>query len=171
MPKPSSSSSRPRHSSSKHSPASSPHKSPRRSQSHRTSQGSSSSKRWGRGNSSSRHLPNSDSEDGESDGDHEVIVIRTSKYHRKDEAGQRSDSDEPEIIEDDEDEDDEDEPVYEVEKILDHRMYKNKGKFEYLVKWVGYDDPSDNTWEPEVSTLPECLRWSNCILLMLSPPA
>lgn len=23
-----------------------------------------------------------------------------------------------------------------------------KGKVEYLIKWKGYDDPKDNTWEP-----------------------
>ena len=36
---------------------------------------------------------------------------------------------------------------YEVEKVLDKRTKKG-GKVEYLVKWRGYDDPDDNTWEP-----------------------
>jgi len=36
---------------------------------------------------------------------------------------------------------------YEVEKILDKRM--KKGKAEYLIKWKGYDNEDDNTWEPE----------------------
>ena len=35
---------------------------------------------------------------------------------------------------------------YEVEKILDKRT--RKGAVEYYVKWKGWDDPSDNTWEP-----------------------
>jgi len=36
---------------------------------------------------------------------------------------------------------------YEVEKVLDKRTKKG-GKVEYLVKWRGYEDPDDNTWEP-----------------------
>jgi len=35
---------------------------------------------------------------------------------------------------------------WEVETILAHK-YEN-GKLKYYVKWVGFDDPSDNTWEP-----------------------
>ena len=35
---------------------------------------------------------------------------------------------------------------YEVEAILTHRRYR--GKYQYLVKWKGYDS-SENTWEPE----------------------
>lgn len=34
--------------------------------------------------------------------------------------------------------------VYDVEYIVDDRIYK--GKKQYLIKWVGYPD-SDNTWE------------------------
>ncbi|XP_064645548.1 uncharacterized protein LOC135498946 isoform X1 [Lineus longissimus] len=33
-----------------------------------------------------------------------------------------------------------------VEKIYKHR--KNKGVLEYRVKWVGYDGPQDDAWEP-----------------------
>lgn len=36
------------------------------------------------------------------------------------------------------------EEVYDVEKIVKHRMHK--GRKQYLIKWVGYPD-SDNTWE------------------------
>ncbi|KAH7727538.1 Chromo domain containing protein [Aphelenchoides avenae] len=43
--------------------------------------------------------------------------------------------------------DEENEEVFVVEKILAKRM--KKGKVEYKIKWKGYDDPKDNTWEPE----------------------
>jgi len=39
-----------------------------------------------------------------------------------------------------------DEEEYEVESILNKRY--RKGKVEYFVKWKGWDDPGDNTWEP-----------------------
>ena len=38
-----------------------------------------------------------------------------------------------------------DSDVYEVEAILDQR--KHRGRREYLVKWLGWDE-STNTWEP-----------------------
>ena len=39
----------------------------------------------------------------------------------------------------------EEENVYVVEKILAHKLRKNKIFF--LIKWEGFDDPKDNTWE------------------------
>jgi len=39
-----------------------------------------------------------------------------------------------------------DDEEYEVENILDKR--KRGGGTEYLIKWLGYEDPSNNTWEP-----------------------
>merc|ERR1712106_142799 len=38
------------------------------------------------------------------------------------------------------------EEEYEVETIVNKRL--RKGKPEYLVKWKGWEDPDDNTWEP-----------------------
>ena len=35
--------------------------------------------------------------------------------------------------------------TYYVEAILDERRWR--GKLQYLVKWLGYDNPDDNTWE------------------------
>ncbi|KAK2745114.1 hypothetical protein FQN57_004021 [Myotisia sp. PD_48] len=50
------------------------------------------------------------------------------------------------------DEEQEDEDVYVVEKILSHEFAKN-GKPLYQVKWKGYDDPADETLEPEENLL------------------
>ncbi|KAI1696441.1 chromo (CHRromatin organization MOdifier) domain-containing protein [Ditylenchus destructor] len=36
--------------------------------------------------------------------------------------------------------------IHEVDMILDKRRVN--GTEEYLVKWLGYDNPEDNTWEP-----------------------
>ena len=47
-------------------------------------------------------------------------------------------------MDDEEDEDDEDE--YQVEKIEEHNFVK--GKVIYKVKWLGYDEEDDKTWEP-----------------------
>ncbi|CAD0115249.1 unnamed protein product, partial [Aureobasidium uvarum] len=47
---------------------------------------------------------------------------------------------------DDEDEDNADE--YVVEKILKHAFDNGKDCL-YEVKWLGYEDPDDRTWEPE----------------------
>ena len=51
------------------------------------------------------------------------------------------------VIENYDDSDDSD--VYEVEKILDVR--ENGRRTEYLVKWKGWENPEDKTWEPEKS--------------------
>jgi chromobox protein 1 len=40
-----------------------------------------------------------------------------------------------------------DETFFVVEKILGHRITSD-GRDEYQVKWQGYDDPKDLTWEP-----------------------
>jgi hypothetical protein len=36
--------------------------------------------------------------------------------------------------------------TYLCERILDVKI--ERGQRNYLIKWKGYDDPSDNTWEP-----------------------
>jgi len=36
--------------------------------------------------------------------------------------------------------------MHEVEKVIGKRF--RRGKLEYLIKWAGYDNPDDNTWEP-----------------------
>ena len=38
-------------------------------------------------------------------------------------------------------------PRYEVEAIL--KSKEEEGKRLYLIKWKGYDQEEDNTWEPE----------------------
>ncbi|OHT13710.1 hypothetical protein TRFO_43277 [Tritrichomonas foetus] len=45
------------------------------------------------------------------------------------------------------DENEEEEEVYEVERILNHRILK--GVTQYYIKWKGYDDEEDNTWVDE----------------------
>lgn len=49
--------------------------------------------------------------------------------------------------EDDEDDESGDEDEFQVEKILDHKTHK--GSILYRIKWLGYDDEADETWEPE----------------------
>lgn len=41
----------------------------------------------------------------------------------------------------------EDEDEFQVEKILAHKTHK--GGILYRIKWLGYDDETDQTWEPE----------------------
>jgi len=48
---------------------------------------------------------------------------------------------------DDEEADGDEEGVYIVEKIMGHRFHK--GELQLQVKWKGYDDPNDETLEPE----------------------
>lgn len=38
-------------------------------------------------------------------------------------------------------------PMYFVERIIKRRK-KPSGRYYYNVKWLGFDDPQDNTWEP-----------------------
>lgn len=47
----------------------------------------------------------------------------------------------------DEEEDENSNDEYVVEKILDKRYNRRKKRVEYLIKWAGYDDESENTWE------------------------
>lgn len=49
--------------------------------------------------------------------------------------------------EDDNDEDDDDDDEYRVEKIVKHD-WLDDGTLVYQIKWQGYEDPGDMTWEP-----------------------
>lgn len=49
--------------------------------------------------------------------------------------------------EDDEESEGDEEDDYEVDRILSSRKAKG-GKTEYLVRWKGYEEEEDNTWEP-----------------------
>lgn len=60
-----------------------------------------------------------------------------------------SSDDDDEGDDDDDDDDDDQGEEYDVEALRDHRFVSKTGTYEFLVKWVGYDE-SENTWEPEV---------------------
>jgi len=61
--------------------------------------------------------------------------------------GMLENGDVDELDEDDDEDGEEPEDVYVVEKITGHTI--KKGEPLYHVKWEGYDDPKDMTWEPE----------------------
>ena len=46
---------------------------------------------------------------------------------------------------------DTDKPVFQVQRILEHRG--SPGSYTYLVHWKGLDQPTDHTWEPAASFL------------------
>lgn len=74
---------------------------------------------------------------------------------------------EDEFGEDDPDDDEQqDEEVYVVERICNHMIDPKTGEPRFQVKWEGYDDPSDMTWEPE-----ENLLYCVCLLGNLGPEA
>uniref|UniRef100_A0AAF5RTU7 Chromo domain-containing protein n=2 Tax=Wuchereria bancrofti TaxID=6293 RepID=A0AAF5RTU7_WUCBA len=60
------------------------------------------------------------------------------------------------VEKDRESEDDE----YVVEKILDKRYNRRKKRIEYLIKWAGYDNESENTWESaeNCESAPDAIR-------------
>ncbi|ODH29205.1 hypothetical protein ACO22_03793 [Paracoccidioides brasiliensis] len=88
-------------------------------------------------------------ENGESGGgdggyEEEVVVVE-----EEEEGGEGGDEDE----EEDEDEDEDvEEDVYVVEKIMGHEFAKD-GALLLLVKWKGYENPEDQTLEPEKNLL------------------
>ncbi|KAI7157442.1 hypothetical protein KC349_g5615 [Hortaea werneckii] len=81
----------------------------------------------------------SDHESGSEDDIPDQIPARVDK--KATEPTQEDDDDD----ENDEDEDDEDE--YRVEKIVKHD-WLDDGTLVYQIKWQGYEDPGDMTWEP-----------------------
>ncbi|KAF2124086.1 hypothetical protein P153DRAFT_144384 [Dothidotthia symphoricarpi CBS 119687] len=81
--------------------------------------------------------------DVESSGDEQVPAQKKTKQAKA----------QPDPVEEEEEDEEEDdgsvaEDEYVVEEILKHRFTKD-GELELDVKWVGYDDPKDRTWEPE----------------------
>ncbi|EPY53468.1 chromodomain protein Swi6 [Schizosaccharomyces cryophilus OY26] len=76
---------------------------------------------------------------------HEKLEKKAEKGNIADDAtGKNADE---ELNNDEEEEESEEE--YVVEKVLKHRLARKGGGYEYLLKWEGYDDPSDNTWSRE----------------------
>lgn len=61
----------------------------------------------------------------------------------EEEAAQEEEEEEEEDDDDDEDEDGEE---YRVEKVLNHRF--DGSELEYQIKWLGYENKEDMTWEP-----------------------
>jgi len=51
--------------------------------------------------------------------------------------------------EEEEDDDDDESEGYIVEDILNHRNEPGMKEWKYQIKWKGFDDPGDITWEPE----------------------
>ncbi|KAF1850400.1 chromo-domain-containing protein [Cucurbitaria berberidis CBS 394.84] len=87
-------------------------------------------------------MPPALSDDNESSGDEQIPA---QKKGRRPNAQAELVEDEDEV--DEENQEDSVEDEYIVEKVLGHRI--RKGELEYHVKWQGYDDPADHTWEPE----------------------
>lgn len=54
--------------------------------------------------------------------------------------------------EDDEEDGDEDE--FQVEEVLDHKT--SRGQIIYQIKWLGYDQDEDLTWEPVENLYEHC---------------
>jgi chromobox protein 1 len=74
----------------------------------------------------------------------EVVPAKAAKGKGKGKAPAKPDSeDEQEDGSDDEEAEDE----YSVDKILEHR-FERGGVVKYKVKWLGYEDEADMTWEP-----------------------
>ncbi|EFO18180.2 hypothetical protein LOAG_10315 [Loa loa] len=53
-----------------------------------------------------------------------------------------------------------DDEEYVVEKILDRRYNRRRKRIEYLIKWAGYDNESENTWESaeNCKSAPDAIR-------------
>ena len=73
----------------------------------------------------------------------------------EDDIAPAQEEDEGDVAEDDDDNDDDNdddddqaEDEFVVEKILSHNFEKD-GTLKYHIKWLGYPNPQDQTWEPE----------------------
>ncbi|KAH3914196.1 hypothetical protein HBI56_052130 [Parastagonospora nodorum] len=78
--------------------------------------------------------------DHDSSGEEEIPPVKKGKMTK-----QAKPVEEVEENEDQEEADDE----YIVERIMGHKFVK--GELVFNVKWQGYDDPKDQTWEPEAN--------------------
>ncbi|KKA29541.1 hypothetical protein TD95_005371 [Thielaviopsis punctulata] len=75
------------------------------------------------------------------------IVVEEDEEEEKEEVEEEGNEEETQDGDNDDDELDDDEFI--VENILDHMV--DQGEVKFQVKWEGYDDPSDITWEPEAT--------------------
>lgn len=66
---------------------------------------------------------------------------------RKSKGKQAEEAEDEENDDRDEGEDEDEEDEYQVEKILGH-SHDAKGNVLYQIKWLGYEDEKDLTWEP-----------------------
>jgi chromobox protein 1 len=75
----------------------------------------------------------------------EVVPAKASKAKGKGKAPAKPVSEDEQ--EDGSDDEEEAEDEYSVDKILEHR-FERGGVVKYKVKWLGYEDEADMTWEP-----------------------
>jgi hypothetical protein len=79
---------------------------------------------------------------------HNVFQVSLLEPYRQSDDPDRMQIDSEQVLEDAMDVDDPVGDVYEVESILSSMRDPDTGKVKYLVKWKGYEDESERTWEP-----------------------
>ncbi|KAJ3074019.1 hypothetical protein HDU98_012306 [Podochytrium sp. JEL0797] len=108
----------------------------------------------------------------EPDSDEESLALKDSELEKKlSSLKQQSKRKKGKVVPVIEDEESEDE-TYVVEDILARRTNKRTKVLEYLVKWEGWDNDNDNTWEPEENfDDPSLVREFNAIYYPVPVPA